>query len=217
MLDIYLIRHAESEGNVNNHLIGGRSNHYKLTERGIEQARKLGKRFREDQITFDHVFSSPAIRAEHTAQIICEEIPHPIESIQYSEHLLELSQGEWEGQLRELHFTAERRKELAQNPWDFAPPGGESQRQVEERMFRWLCEHVIPLKGQQSRVAVVSHGMAIKSLFRKIMDAHPGMTRNTILHNTAVTRLMYLEEKWMIERFNDHFHLNGTGFVDHYG
>ncbi len=217
MLDIYLIRHAESEGNVNNHYIGGRSNHFNLTDRGVEQARKLGQRLNKEKITFDYVFSSIAVRAKHTAEIICEEIPFPTQQIHFAEHLVELSQGEWEGQLRELHFTPERRQEIDNDPWNFTPPGGESQREVEERMFDWICEHVIPLKEEKPRVAIVSHGMAIKSLFRKIMDANPAMTRNTILHNTAFTRLMYLEETWMVERFNDHAHLNGTGFVDHYG
>jgi len=216
MLDIYLIRHAESEGNVNHHIIGGRSDYLPLTERGVLQARKLGKRFQEEGIQFQYVFSSVAERAKHTAQIVCEALSYPQDDIQFSEDIVELSQGEWEGRIREEIFTPERRSEMEQNPWDFIPPNGESVRDVEERMYTWIQDHIIPLQSESARVAIVSHGMAIKSLLRKILDSAPHMTRKTILHNTSLCRFLYKDNSWLLERINDHTHLNGTGFVDHY-
>lgn len=60
MLDIYLIRHAESEMNNNRHLIGGRSNYTQLSQRGIHQANLLGQRLKQSGIVFDNIYSSSA-------------------------------------------------------------------------------------------------------------------------------------------------------------
>ena len=97
MLDLYLIRHAESEMNVQEHLIGGRNDAVNLSPKGELQAWYLGKRFREDRIQFDYIYSSTAVRAQRTAQIVCQEIKYPLDRIIYSTALLELDQGDWEG------------------------------------------------------------------------------------------------------------------------
>ena len=100
MLDIYLFRHAESESNRNSHLIGGRSNHAPLSQLGKFQALWLGERLRNEEVRFDQVYSSTALRTEQTANIVCEKIGYPLENILYSEKLLELDQGDWQGQPR---------------------------------------------------------------------------------------------------------------------
>ena len=126
MLDIFFIRHAESVGNVNNHLIGGRSDHLLLTPRGEEQAQLLGHRLHKEGIRFDKIYSSVAIRAKETARIACAQIPDFNLPIHFDERLVESSQGEWEGQLRQEIFTPEVRKSIAENPQHFKAPGGES-------------------------------------------------------------------------------------------
>ena len=42
--------------------------------------------------------------------------------------------------------------------WDFAPPGGESQRQVEQRMAEYLVQQVLPHARPDAPAIVVSHG-----------------------------------------------------------
>lgn len=65
--EIYLIRHAETVMNVDTHLVGGRSNHTPLTERGVEQARTLGRALLANNILPDSVYASLATRAIVTA------------------------------------------------------------------------------------------------------------------------------------------------------
>ena len=217
MLDIFLIRHAESQGNVNRHLIGGRSDHFLLTDQGEIQAKKLGERLVEENLQFDEVFSSIAVRAHETARIVCKELSIPQQDIQLDERLVELSQGNWEGQVRSEILTPDMRATIAQNPWKFQPPGGESVKDVEERMYAWLWENLQKMPASGTRIAVFSHGMAIKSLFRKLTDATYDLPRNTVIHNTAITRLMFNDPYWLIDRLNDHAHLIGMNFVPHYG
>ena len=217
MLSIYLIRHAESEGNVKHHLIGGQSNHYPLTERGQEQARLLGLRLGNERLTFDQIYSSTAVRTQQTCEIANRQA-----SIDHSpildERLLELSQGEWEGKIRADIYTPEQLSVVRSDPYDFRPPGGESQRDVEFRMYDWLRE--ISSQYEQSErpvnIAAFSHGFAIKTLVRGLMQASPIMTYRTIIHNTSMTVLYREKGMWFIDRVNDFQHIIGTEFIGHY-
>src|SRR3989338_7090495 len=143
MLDLYLFRHAESQSNINQHLIGGRSNHTPLSPLGGLQALWLGERLRNEEVIFDQVYSSTAIRTRQTANIVCEKIGYPLEHILYSEKLLELDQGDWQGQHRDIIYTPETVAKINKDNWNFTPPNGESQRDVEERMYSWVEENLL--------------------------------------------------------------------------
>jgi probable phosphoglycerate mutase len=209
MIDLYLIRHAESEMNLNPHLVGGRSNHTPLTGKGREQARMLGERLYRDGITFDAVYSSPAVRAAGTAGIVASHIALPLEKIVMCENLLELDQGEWESLPREQTYTPELLARMGNNNWDFKAPNGESQREVEERMHEWF-EKDIKDAYECARVAAFTHGVAIKCFLRGVLDSAPGMTRMIELQNTSITRLSYDAGLWTIKAVNDYAHLLGN-------
>lgn len=64
---IYITRHGQTEINA-----GGRAQGRKgasLNEKGIEQAIELRKKFQNEQIIFDYIYSSPQERAIQTAKI----------------------------------------------------------------------------------------------------------------------------------------------------
>ena len=217
MLDLLFIRHAESQGNVNKHLIGGQSNHLLLTERGEEQAKRLGQRLKSEGITFDNVYSSVAVRAKETARIACEINGFSPERIAYSEKLVELSQGEWEGKVRKDIHTPELLDTIRNSP-DFIPPGGESQKDVETRMYQWIEESLLQqVDSSPKLIGIFSHGMAIKCLLRRLLNTDYHVPYFTVIHNTSLTRLRLINNNWLLERVNDHAHLQGMDFVPHYG
>lgn len=217
MITVYFFRHAESMGNVNNHLIGGRSNHLPLSDRGYVQANLLGARLAREQFSPDHVFSSIAVRAMETARISCENIGFDYGRVVFSEDLVELSQGEWEGKNREEYYTPDVRILLKADPHNFKPPGGESQKEVENRMYHWMDRILQEANPEDAlKIGVFSHGFAIKSLVRKILDASPSMTFHTVVHNTSITCLQFHKARWMVERVNDFAHLAGTEIIGHY-
>lgn len=217
MLSIYLIRHAESEGNVNHHLIGGQSNHYHLTPRGKEQARLLGQRLHGESLSFDQIYSSTAVRTQQTCQIALNHTSEN-QSPELDERLLELSQGEWEGKIRADIYTPEQLSVVRSDPYDFRPPGGESQRDVESRMYDWLRDISSQYESttQPVNIAAFSHGFAIKTLVRGLMQASPIMTYRTIIHNTSMTVLYRERGMWFIDRVNDFQHIIGTDYIGHY-
>ncbi len=69
MTQIYVVRHAESEGNVH-HILQGQAD-YPLSETGKQQARLRARELAT--IPFAAVFSSDLLRAHHTAEILATE------------------------------------------------------------------------------------------------------------------------------------------------
>ncbi|MEM1008068.1 MAG: histidine phosphatase family protein [Myxococcota bacterium] len=118
--------------------------------------------------------------------------------------------GVWEGQPREHIYQMHVLQQIKEDPWNFAPPGGESQRQVEERMMSWLEQRVLPLKksnGDPTRVLAVSHGLALKCLLRGIMGFSPQHAFRATLGNTGIIQLKHSTQGWHLIRFNDTAHL----------
>ncbi len=217
MLTVFLIRHAESIGNINFHLIGGQSNHFPLSEQGEVQAHLLGERLAREGHRFDAIYSSTAVRTQATAKIACSYLSE-VPPLALRPELLELSQGEWEGKVRKDIYTPECLALVRSDAYDFRPPQGESQRDVEFRMYQWLSELKTRYGEATSPVSVAafSHGFAIKSLLRGIFHFSPNMTYRTMIHNTSITGLYLQGGVWYVERVNDFQHIVGTPFIDHY-
>lgn len=123
MADLYLVRHGQTELNVQNILQGGHDS--PLTARGREQALATRAAFEARGVTFDRVYSSPLGRARHTAELIAGEGC----SIELVDDLREWHLGSLEG-------TSNR--EMPPQPWGDYPVafGGESEGELQSRMSR---------------------------------------------------------------------------------
>lgn len=68
-----------------------------------------------------------------------------------------------EGQPRAQCYTAEVLKAIDADPWNFAAPGGESQKQLEERAAEYVLTHALPrLRPGGPPGLIVAHGLTIK-------------------------------------------------------
>ncbi|MFM2423736.1 MAG: hypothetical protein RLZZ70_123 [Candidatus Parcubacteria bacterium] len=72
MLKIYLARHGQNEDNVNGILNGHRDE--PLTPLGLDQAKQTAQFIKDNNLTFDRIYSSPLKRAYVTAEIISHEL-----------------------------------------------------------------------------------------------------------------------------------------------
>ena len=266
MQHILLIRHAECVMNL--HLattIGGRANDSPLTRRGRAQAAALGARIAalpEDQRP-SLLFASTAVRARETAEAISRALKesHAVSlPVQLEGGLLEIDMGDWAGKDRKITYSPEVLSRIRAEPLDFAAPGGESQRQVEERVARCVEGKVLPAAaaaaaaeeeektkssgggksggGDISKtllpvVAVVAHGVSIKTLLRRVLASDPSQfaaARNIALANTGICEIALDtkltrdfspsksgpaaasasdRERWHLIRINDAAHLEG--------
>lgn len=161
MVNIYLIRHTESTGNVEKRLTG-REN-YKITEKGKMQVEKLTKYL--ENIQFDAVYSSPSTRAIETVKKLAEK--NKIE-IQIVDELSEMYFGIYDGYKWEdvnkinhsislLHKQTNEIKKI---------PEQETSEQVADRMYNAIEKIAIIHKNKN--ILVSSHGVAIEAFLRKI-------------------------------------------------
>lgn len=104
----YFARHGQTVWNVANKICGATD--IELTEKGVEQAKALGRKIKEDGVKIDEIICSPLMRAEATAKCISEAtgIPMRVEM-----RLKEQNFGKYEGtprngeafQIAKTHFA----------------------------------------------------------------------------------------------------------------
>ena len=93
----YFARHGQTVWNVENKICGATD--IELTEKGVEQAKELGRKIKEDGVKIDEIICSPLMRAEATAKCISEAagIPMRVEM-----RLKEQNFGKYEGTPRHI-------------------------------------------------------------------------------------------------------------------
>lgn len=130
MVTVSFIRHASTSWNEEGRMQGRRD--VPLSERGRAQVRAW--RVPSELSGTAAWVSSPLERAVETAELLAGRV------VARESALIEMDWGDWEGstlgELRDAHGDA-----FAQNEargFDFRPPGGESPREVHERLKPWL-------------------------------------------------------------------------------
>ena len=152
---VYIIRHAEAEGNVYRRCHGQYDS--LLTPRAYEQLPYLAKRF--ENVPLDAVYASDLFRARTTAGAIAG---HKGLQVQIRPVLREIDMGDWEDLTwAELPlFYPEQHALWQSQPWISTPPHGESVTAAGERMLSGVRDIVREREGQS--IAVVTHGSAIR-------------------------------------------------------
>ena len=204
MVDLYLIRHAESESNTQPGKIWGHNLQCPLTTIGEIQAAALGKQLTKEGVHFDAVYTSPAVRTKDTACIACEELGYPTSKIMVSDWLHQQAQGAWEGLSRAEAIQQNSLGRLGH--WHFRAPGGESPQDVENRMSEWLQTNVLQ-QNHMKHVAVFTHHVAIRSLLRNVLNLDPNMVNSMAVDTSAVTHLKFDGARWDIVKMNHAPHL----------
>lgn len=155
MTTVYIIRHAEAEGNVYRRCHGQYDS--LLTPRADEQLPCLAKRF--ENVPLDAVYASDLFRARTTAKAVAEA--HGL-TVEIRPVLREIDMGDWEdvpwAELSRL--WPEEYAVWRARPWDAVPPHGESVMQAGRRMLDGVRGLVRENEGKS--IAVVTHGSAIR-------------------------------------------------------
>ncbi len=152
---VFLIRHGATTLSAEDRFAG--STDVDLSEEGRAQAQHLAARLVSEKIAA--VYASPMRRTVETATIVAA--PHSLAPVQ-NPGLKEISHGRWEGLTRrevEAQF-ADEYAAWEQDPFTFAPEGGESGLTVMARALPVLRE--IVLRHADTGVAVVSHKATIR-------------------------------------------------------
>ena len=204
MTTIYLIRHAEAEGNLYRRIQGWYD--ALVTENGWRQIRALEERFRD--IPVDAVWSSDLYRTRATARALY--VPKGL-SLRTDPELREMNLGDWEdrtwGEMRHTQPEELERFNTTDPTWQ--APHGESFGQLGARLDGAVRRIARQHPGQT--VAVFSHGMAIRQLVAVVRRVPPREWRG-VPHgdNTSVTRLVWDGAEFALEEAFDNSHLDDS-------
>lgn len=148
---LYLVRHGESTWNVQRR-VQGQTAHPALTAAGREQVAAAATLIAERAEPVDYIVSSDLVRARESADIVAQVLGA---DVRVDERLREWHLGAMQGLPTEQSFAL-----VAGLDWsdpDAPVGGGETARQVHERMAAAISEH------ERSTVALISHGDALRA------------------------------------------------------
>ena len=152
---LYLTRHGQTELNWAGRLQGRTDSN--LTERGIVQAERVGRKLKAlIGVQRPVLWSSPLGRAQQTAAIISQHVE--ITDLKTDSRLAEISLGNWEGMtMEDIEYNYPGALDgTSRFDWAYRAPGGETEAAFNARLIDWLAE----AEASDTVSIIVSHGWA---------------------------------------------------------
>ena len=205
---IFLIRHGATTLTAEDRFAG--STDVPLSDEGREQASRLAQRLAN--LPVKAVYASPLGRTMETARILAA--PHTCE-VRTREGLKEIAHGHWE-QLTRCEVETKYPEEAAaweEDPYTYAPPGGESGLAVTARALPALIEIVRQHEGEP--VIVVSHKATIRLLLSSLLGFDPRRYRDNLDQNPAALNIVDFKDpvRARLMLFNDTSHYSEAGLA----
>jgi probable phosphoglycerate mutase len=184
---LYFVRHGETDFNVEARLQGWWDT--LLNARGRQQAIDSGELLhdlfaRDGQRAGDFAYvASPLKRARETMELLRTTLGLDLHAYSIDERLREISYGEWEAltlpeiDVRFPGMLAKRERDK----WDFAPPGGESYRELARRTGEWYA-------ALTQDTVVAGHGGGV----RVLMALFNVMPREEATHAQIAQGVVYV-------------------------
>jgi len=180
---VSLVRHGQTPANLEGVWHG--STDTPLTDRGRRQAARVGLHLERTRPGLTAVYASALQRARHTAEPIAARQGLAVETV---DDLREYDLGAWEGKTyRELGRDHRLFERMNAEP-DWRPGGGESARQVAERLAGAIRELAARHAGE--RIAIVTHGGALTLALGLLLDGDATVWRR-VVENASVTDLVF--------------------------
>ncbi len=183
MTSLWLVRHGQTDWNLEGRYQG--QSDVPLNATGLSQAAAFAASLDGQQ--FEALYSSDLARAYQTAEVIAAKTGLPVQT---DPRLREINQGQWQGRtLVEIKaiFNNEsaQAKRITIDPVTARAPEGESVWEVSQRMA--LAADDIARIHPGGRVLVVSHGLALATLYCQAEDIPLAEVYSHIPENTQAT------------------------------
>ena len=183
-MDIYVIRHGETAWN-RQHLLQGRHG-ADLDEEGVLLAEMTSDALQD--VPFDICYTSPLIRAKHTAQIMIRDRQIPVIE---DERLAEISFGVWEGRScapENMEIPADEFQRFRKDSFSYVPPeGGESIREVIARCSAVFEELIHDPALADKTVLVSTHGCALRAFLHSLYENKADFWQGGVPMNCSVS------------------------------
>lgn len=158
---LVLLRHGESEWNKENRFTGFTD--VDLSPNGVNEAKQAGRSLR--QIRFDAVFTSTLKRAYNTASLAMEEAGQQLEFVRHDD-LRERDYGDLTGLNKDETRAkfGEEQVHIWRRSYDVPPPGGESLKDVVDRVRPYFEANIKPLLEDGKNVLIAAHGNTLRAM-----------------------------------------------------
>lgn len=168
---LVIVRHGQSAWNLENRFTGWVD--VDITEKGESEAKAAGDKLKS--YSFDLAFTSGLLRAQHTLEIILDEIGQSAIPVVKDEKLNERHYGDLQGANKAE--TAEKYGEEQVHIWrrsfDVAPPNGESLKDTADRVIPYFQEKIVPELKKGKNIIVAAHGNSLRALIMYIEKLTP--------------------------------------------
>lgn len=203
MIKIYLVRHCESEGN--KYRIFQGQHDADISEKGAGQLEFLAKRFKD--IKLDKIYASRLTRAYKTAKAVADAKGMNVE---IDNDFIEINLGEMDGKPWDYIFdnNPDLKQAWYHEPYKFAPPGGETMKQVYERAGAGFEKIISNPENEDKTILIVTHGCCLRNLLCYIIFGdikRLGEVKGAA--NTAVTLLLCDDDGVKVDYMCDYSHL----------
>jgi probable phosphoglycerate mutase len=197
---IVVVRHGETEWNVASRIQGHSDS--PLTAAGEAQAGAIAARLAGE--SFDRLVSSDLGRALRTARAIAARTGHAVEAdARLRERNYGVAEGLTHGEIG-VHYPEIFSRVRETDP-DYVVPGGESRRQMYERIRDAFESLARDCAG--GRLAVVCHGGVLAMLYRHVHGIPVGAARAIPIPNASYNAVVRDGGGWLVEAWADTAHL----------
>ena len=176
-MKLYLVRHAQSLRNLG-------KEHDKLSETGIEQAKRLGLFLKDKHI--DYVYCSQYERAKETLNQILLNLKNVKKTI-YTEEINEHNQGIFDKMPgKEWHYHLADLREKGVDLLNYRPEGGETLLELEKRTQNFL-DFLKKKHNKEEHILIVSHGMFLRLFILRPLRFSIEEAKYFDIHNASLS------------------------------
>ncbi len=188
-----LLRHGQTVWNKEKRIQG--SGDSPLTAEGRVSCRKWGRYLAASSIPWQRIIVSPLQRARETAKLVNETLRIPITC---DEGIREQDWGIWEGRTLEQikNDSPGKLEELILLGWNFRPPGGESRKELLQRVLASLKRSGAQWPGEH--LLIISHLGVVKSLLYYLEDRDYLPEEHPIIHNNRLHTIGYRDNSFSV-------------------
>ena len=166
MVRLVLLRHGESQWNLENRFTGWVD--VPLSPRGIQEAKDAGEKLRS--FTFDRAFTSVLARANETLRLVLDTIGQTAIPIEKDKALNERMYGELQGLNKDetVKKYGEAQVKIWRRSYDVPPPGGESLKDTADRVLPYYEQTIKPYVLKGETILVAAHGNSLRALIMEL-------------------------------------------------
>lgn len=201
MMQLYFVRHGESEANVLG-IISNRGYQHPLTQKGITQANALAERLRD--VPLAAIYSSPLMRAVQTAEIVART--HNL-NVTVTDALREYDCGVLEGKSDPETWVQHRQlwdAWMLHHQWAACHEGGESFEDIQRRFVPFIDSLVAEYADTDNTILLVAHGGTLMAMLPLVLDNVDHQFAITQwIANTALIRTRYRDGRLVCKVWGD--------------